>query len=114
MLRKPAVMSLPMCVPMIAWEDTTPRYRSTGRPSTLGPVVWIMRAPFAGWRARWYALRRSAGQTVESAPQPARRRSAMTTGPRKPFAIIGQGTIFDGIAYWTTLIGVYVMVGGDL
>ncbi|HET6696534.1 MAG TPA: hypothetical protein VFG85_08510 [Gaiellaceae bacterium] len=36
----------------------------------------------------------------------------MTTGPHKPFAIIGQGTIFDGIAYWTTLIGVYVMVGG--
>jgi hypothetical protein len=28
------------------------------------------------------------------------------------FAIVGQGTIFDGIAYWVTLIGVYVMVGG--
>jgi hypothetical protein len=36
----------------------------------------------------------------------------MTMGPRKPFAIVGQGSIFDGIAYWTTLIGVYVMVGG--
>ena len=30
----------------------------------------------------------------------------------KPFAIIGQGTIFDGIAYLATLIGVYLMVGG--
>jgi len=29
-----------------------------------------------------------------------------------PFAIVGQGTIFDGIAYWATLIGVYLMVGG--
>jgi hypothetical protein len=33
-------------------------------------------------------------------------------GPRKPFAIVGQGSIFDGIAYWATLAGVYVMVGG--
>jgi hypothetical protein len=31
---------------------------------------------------------------------------------QKPFAIIGQGTIFDGVAYWATLIGVYLMVGG--
>ena len=31
---------------------------------------------------------------------------------RKPYAIIGQGSIFDGVAYWATLIGVYVMVGG--
>jgi hypothetical protein len=30
----------------------------------------------------------------------------------KPFAVVGKGTIFDGIAYWVTLIGVYVMVGG--
>ena len=37
----------------------------------------------------------------------------MTTGKHeKPFAIVGQGTIFDGIAYWVTLVGVYVMVGG--
>jgi hypothetical protein len=35
-----------------------------------------------------------------------------TTTQRKPYAIIGQGTIFDGIAYWVTLIGIYVMVGG--
>jgi hypothetical protein len=30
----------------------------------------------------------------------------------KPFAIVGQGTIFDGVAYWATLVGVYLMVGG--
>lgn len=35
-----------------------------------------------------------------------------STSPRKPFAIVGQGTIFDGIAYWATLAGIYVMVGG--
>jgi hypothetical protein len=34
------------------------------------------------------------------------------TPPRKPYAVVGQGTIFDGIAYWVTLIGIYVMVGG--
>jgi len=32
--------------------------------------------------------------------------------PAKPFAIIGQGSIFDGIAYWATLAGIYLMVGG--
>ena len=32
--------------------------------------------------------------------------------PRKPFAIVGQGSIFDGAAYWATLVGIYVMVGG--
>ena len=35
-----------------------------------------------------------------------------TPAERKPFAVIGQGTIFDGVAYWATLIGVYLMVGG--
>jgi hypothetical protein len=30
----------------------------------------------------------------------------------RPFAIVGQGTIFDGIAYWATLAGIYLMVGG--
>jgi hypothetical protein len=30
----------------------------------------------------------------------------------RPFAIIGRGTVFDGAAYWATLIGVYLMVGG--
>ena len=33
-------------------------------------------------------------------------------GSDEPHALIGQGTIFDGIAYWVTLVGVYVMVGG--
>jgi hypothetical protein len=28
------------------------------------------------------------------------------------FAVIGSGSIWDGIAYWTTLAGVYLMVGG--
>ena len=36
----------------------------------------------------------------------------MSTPERKPFAVIGQGTIFDGLAYWATLVGVYLMVGG--
>ena len=35
-----------------------------------------------------------------------------TEAPRKKFAIVGQGSIFDGVAYWATLLGVYVMVGG--
>jgi len=34
------------------------------------------------------------------------------TGSDKPHALIGQGTVFDGIAYWVTLAGVYLMVGG--
>ena len=33
-------------------------------------------------------------------------------GSDKPYAVIGQGTIFDGIAYWVTLAGVYLMIGG--
>jgi hypothetical protein len=32
--------------------------------------------------------------------------------PAKQFAVIGEGTIFDGFAYWATLLGVYLMVGG--
>ena len=32
-----------------------------------------------------------------------------TTKREKPFAIVGQGTIFDGAAYWATLAGVYLM-----
>jgi hypothetical protein len=28
------------------------------------------------------------------------------------FAIVGQGSLFDGAAYWATLAGVYLMVGG--
>jgi hypothetical protein len=33
-------------------------------------------------------------------------------GSDKPYALVGQGSIFDGIAYWVTLAGVYIMVGG--
>ena len=36
----------------------------------------------------------------------------METKHEKRFAVVGQGTIFDGIAYWAILIGVYLMVGG--
>ena len=32
--------------------------------------------------------------------------------PRKEFAVVGQGSLFDGIAYWVTVIGIYLMVGG--
>jgi hypothetical protein len=35
-----------------------------------------------------------------------------STRHERPFAIVGQGTVFDGIAYWATLVGVYLMVGG--
>ena len=27
-------------------------------------------------------------------------------------AFVGRGTVFDGIAYWVTLAGIYLMVGG--
>jgi hypothetical protein len=30
----------------------------------------------------------------------------------REFAIVGQGSIFDGIAYWVILAGIYLMVGG--
>jgi hypothetical protein len=33
------------------------------------------------------------------------------TSPRD-FSVIGRGTMFDGVAYWATLAGVYLMVGG--
>jgi hypothetical protein len=33
-------------------------------------------------------------------------------GSDREFAVIGRGTIFDGIAYWLILAGVYLMVGG--
>jgi hypothetical protein len=35
-----------------------------------------------------------------------------TTRHERPYAIVGEGTIFDGIAYWAILAGVYLMVGG--
>jgi len=33
-------------------------------------------------------------------------------GSDREFALVGQGSVFDGIAYWVTLAGVYLMVGG--
>ncbi len=36
----------------------------------------------------------------------------MATKHDKPFAVVGKGTVFDGIAYWATLAGIYLMVGG--
>lgn len=33
-------------------------------------------------------------------------------GSDSKFAVIGRGTIYDGIAYWLILAGVYLMVGG--
>ena len=38
-----------------------------------------------------------------------------TTQPeeaRRDFAIVGSGSLWDGIAYWATVAGVYLMVGG--
>jgi hypothetical protein len=35
-----------------------------------------------------------------------------STAREKPFAIVGQGTIFDGFSYWVILAGIYIMVGG--
>ena len=36
----------------------------------------------------------------------------MSSTQQRPYAVVGQGTIFDGVAYWATLVGVYLMVGG--
>ena len=36
----------------------------------------------------------------------------METRHERRFAIVGEGSLFDGAAYWATLIGVYLMVGG--
>ena len=33
-------------------------------------------------------------------------------GSDREFTLVGQGSVFDGIAYWVTLAGVYLMVGG--
>ena len=33
-------------------------------------------------------------------------------GSDKEFAVVGKGTVFEGIAYWLILAGVYLMVGG--
>ncbi|HEY7077118.1 MAG TPA: hypothetical protein VH418_17190 [Solirubrobacteraceae bacterium] len=31
---------------------------------------------------------------------------------RRDFAVVGTGSIWDGVAYWATVAGVYLMVGG--
>ncbi len=36
----------------------------------------------------------------------------MSTDTHRSFAVVGQGSLFDGAAYWATLVGVYLMVGG--
>jgi hypothetical protein len=39
----------------------------------------------------------------------------MTAQPEKgrgDFALVGKGSIWDGIAYWAIVVGVYLMVGG--
>ena len=33
-------------------------------------------------------------------------------GRRGDFRIVGAGTIWDGVAYWSIVVGVYLMVGG--
>jgi hypothetical protein len=33
-------------------------------------------------------------------------------GSDKEYAVVGQGSVFDGIAYWLILAGIYLMVGG--
>jgi hypothetical protein len=38
--------------------------------------------------------------------------SMSTDSTRRPYAVVGQGSMFDGAAYWATLVGVYLMVGG--
>jgi hypothetical protein len=32
--------------------------------------------------------------------------------PRPQYAVVGQGSLWDGIAYWAIVFGVYLMVGG--
>jgi hypothetical protein len=37
----------------------------------------------------------------------------VTTEQRRgDFAVVGEGTLWDGIAYWAIVVGVYLMVGG--
>jgi hypothetical protein len=38
--------------------------------------------------------------------------SETTEGRRGDFRIIGAGTLWDGAAYWSIVVGVYLMVGG--
>jgi hypothetical protein len=38
--------------------------------------------------------------------------STQTVDRPKDFAVIGRGSLWDGLAYWATIAGVYLMVGG--
>jgi hypothetical protein len=38
--------------------------------------------------------------------------AAQPEKPRRDFAVVGKGSIWDGIAYWAIVVGVYLMVGG--
>jgi len=38
--------------------------------------------------------------------------AAQPEKPRRDFAVVGRGSIWDGIAYWAIVVGVYLMVGG--
>jgi hypothetical protein len=57
------------------------------------------------WRKAWI-------RGILGAPSTRKGGGMAIKGSDRPYALIGQGTIFDGIAYWVTLVGVYVMVGG--
>jgi hypothetical protein len=35
-----------------------------------------------------------------------------TTTARGDFAVVGKGSLWEGIAYWAIIVGVYLMVGG--
>ena len=35
-----------------------------------------------------------------------------TTSSRGSFAVVGKGSLWEGIAYWAIIVGVYLMVGG--
>jgi hypothetical protein len=34
------------------------------------------------------------------------------TAQRDDFAVVGEGSVWEGVAYWATIAGVYLMVGG--
>src|SRR3954447_6551872 len=40
------------------------------------------------------------------------RGSALGRERRDPFALVGSGTLCDAVAYWATITGIYLMVGG--
>jgi len=53
-----------------------------------------------------------AGRVILLAPAPSGRSRQPIEGSDSEFAVVGRGTVFDGIAYWLILAGVYLMVGG--